>query len=399
MKPEKKFRVSDLFVTLCFLAFLFGAMAVTVVREKAVYSYYENRKLATAPEYTAQADGDGSYVDQWERYLADHAALRNVLLKAKTGLDLALHRPAVNDIVISNGHFLPYMGYPTVDEDSILAQAEAMADNLAEIRDVTAECGGRFCYVAIPNQYVYSAQAYPRYMYREFRGNYLNVEYLSAALAERGVDFLDVGAELEALGHPEDYMSRVDHHYTMRGGFLTYQLLMEKLVELGGEDLTVLREEDVGFETLPNPYLGSRNGKLLGLAFGEEHIQLLRPKEEVPFTRTDSGVRRSSQVYSLPETDTVTVSYGVYMGGDLPQTTIETNREELPSILIYGDSYTNALECILYLSFDRMDSLDLRHYTEMSLTDYIRLTRPDYVVGVRDYGVLLELLGNGGKTE
>ena len=79
----------------------------------------------------------------------------------------------------------------------------------------------------------------------------------------------------------------------------------------------------------------------------------------------------------------------------MPQTTIDTSRKELPTILIYGESYTNALECILYLSFDRMDSLDLRHYRQMSLIDYIRVNKPDIVVGLRDYSVLLQVEDNG----
>lgn len=388
---KKKAHPSEFFVSLCFLAFLFTAMVVTLLEEKEMYSFFENRNLASWPVYKAGED----YIQQLERWAADHAAFREGLLREKTRLDLALRRPVVNDIVMSQGHFLPYLGYQKADWEEVSRQAEAAADKLAEIRDAVEDYGGRFCYAAVPNQYVYSAQAYPEYMDREFQTCRWNVELLSAALADRGVAFLDVGAEVEALGRPVEYMSRVDHHYTMEGAFLTYQILMDRLKDLTREELPVLGEEDVTFETLPNPYLGSRTRKLMGVVDGAEHLQLLWPREPVPFTRTDGGAERSSAVYNLPEEEEEYVTYEVYMGGDMPQTTIDTSRKELPTILIYGESYTNALECILYLSFDRMDSLDLRHYRQMSLIDYIRVNKPDIVVGLRDYSVLLQVEDNG----
>ena len=93
MKPKKTRRASDLFISFCFLAFLFVGMVATLLRNSEEYSFYENRMLATMPEYTPEGDGNGSYVNQLETYLSDHAALRNTLLKFKTRVDLALRRP------------------------------------------------------------------------------------------------------------------------------------------------------------------------------------------------------------------------------------------------------------------------------------------------------------------
>ena len=65
--------------------------------------------------------------------------------------------------------FLPYLGYPQVDREEAAAGAELMADNLVRIRDAAAEYGGQYCYVAVPNQYVYGAEAYPSYMDSRFQ--------------------------------------------------------------------------------------------------------------------------------------------------------------------------------------------------------------------------------------
>ena len=86
--------------------------------------------------------------------------------------------------------------------------------------------------------------------------------------------------------------------------------------------------------------------------------------------------------------------YSLYMGGDVGETVIETGRPDLPSILIYGDSFTNPVECLAYYSFDEMRSIDLRHYKDMTLA-----YQPDIVVGIRDYEALLSTDFNGSPFQ
>ena len=166
-----------------------------------------------------------------------------------------------------------------------------------------------------------------------------------------------------------------------------------------GEELTVLDEDSLTAETLSNPYLGSRGRKLFGLEDRGERLTIGLPRDPIPFTRTDNGRETASTVYALPATGTEEVLYSLYMGGDVGETVIETNRPDLPSILIYGDSFTNPVECLAYYSFDEMRSIDLRHYREMSLADYIRLHQPDIVVGIRDYEALLSADYNGSPFQ
>lgn len=395
----RRIKLSELFVSFCFLAFLFGAMAITVVREKGDYSFFENRGLAARPEYSAEADGDGSYINQWETYLSDHAALRNTLLRVKTRADLALHRPVVNETVIGDGILLPYLPAEQVDEESISAQAEAMADNLKGISSAVEAYGGYYCYVCVPCQYDYYPERYPAYLNNRTELTRLSLEKFSQAMEAREVDFLNLSAVFAQMGHPDAYSSRVDNHYSMEGAFAAYQMVLERVAERTELDIPVLREEDVILEELPNRYLGSRERKLLSQVNLGEHLYVLWPKEEIPFRRNNNGVEGAASVYAMSGSPEDVLTYNLYMGGDIPETVIDTGREELPSILIYGDSMTNAMECVMYLSFDKMYSLDLRHYREMSLTEYIDMVRPEVVICIRDPEALLDQRFNGGRPE
>ena len=57
------------------------------------------------------------------------------------------------------------------------------------------------------------------------------------------------------------------------------------------------------------------------------------------------------------------------------------------------------MECVLYLSFDKMYSLDMRHYEGMALTDYIQMVKPDVVLCIRDTYTLLDPSDNGGMAD
>lgn len=399
MKPKKTRRASDLFISFCFLAFLFVGMAATLLRNSEEYSFFENRMLAAMPKYTPEGDGNGSYVNQLETYLSDHAALRNTLLKFKARADLALRRPVVNDVVVGDGILLPYLPAEQTDEADIAEQAVFMADNLKGISDLVSSCGGHYFYVHVPCQYACYPDRYPWFLNNREQISQLSVDCLTRELAARGVNFVDVSIDYWAEGRPEKFGSIGDDHYSMYGAFFAYQRVLEQVVERTGLDIPILRDEDVNIQPLANPYLGSRERKLLGLIDLEEPLYVLHPWEWVPFTRIDGGEESRSSVYALPYNPWDQLTYNLYMGGDLTESFIDTHRPELPSVLIYGDSFTNAMECVLYLSFDKMYSLDMRHYEGMSLTDYIQMVKPDVVLCVRDTYTLLDPSDNGGVAD
>lgn len=391
-------RTSELFLIACFLGFLAAGLLFTVNRKPEVVSFFENRALAGFPAYSDEEIGNGSYVTKLENYLDDHAALRTTLLRLKVHSDLLLNRPVVNGIVITPKCLLPLRSPEVVDENLIAAQAEAMADNLKRINDTVAEYGGYYCYVGVPCQYSYFEDDYPWYLENRSEYSRLSVSLLSQALEERGVAFLDVRAAFEVQGHPEEYGSLVDNHYTLKGAFAAYRLIMEKVASETGLSFPILDWQDMRFEALPNDYLGARERRLLNIVTREEQLTVAYPIQEIPFTRTDLGSEVPPFIYAMPNTDTELLLYTLYMGGDKPNTVIDTGRDELPSILIYGDSFSNAVECVAYLSFNEMHSLDLRYYHGMVLEDYIRMVQPEVVICIRDFEALLTPSGNGGAT-
>ena len=365
--------------------------------EKEGQLVFENRLMEARPALTGESLAGGSYFSSLERFLCDRAAGRTTLLKLKTKVELeVLHRPVVNGVVAGAETLLAYQEYEAVDRETMAAQADEMARRLEELQTVVESYGGTFLYVAVPAHYAYCEDKYPAWLNSRADYTKTELELFGAAMEERRVNWLDMGEVWEAEGHPPEYMSAVDHHYTWAGAWSTYQAVMARLNDARLEPLRVWGEEDVEVRELPNPFLGSRSRKLCGQWAGDESFRYGVLREELPVTRFDWGNDTPSLAgwITQPANDWESVFYG-YMCGDISETVLQTDRPELPDALMFGDSFTTPLETIWYASFDETRSLDLRYHTELSLLDYVEEYRPQVVVCVRDYEQMLNLYGNG----
>ena len=393
-------RICEWAMTLLFSGVLLVLMAATILLPKNRYSYYENRNLSAFPEITAESVLSGQVFDDLETLFCDYAAWRTPALKAVTWADLnVFHRPVVNDIVVTDDALLEQLyTMPDTADDIARKAADVAADNAA-LRDQIEAYGGHYCYIAVPCQYAYYEDEYPSYL--ENRSAYTAAELaaLNSAMDAQGITHVDMGPIFDSLGHLPAFSSKVDNHYGLRGAYETYRAAVQALNDAYGLALSFPEEgTDVTFSALPNPYMGSRTRKLLGLRGDNEKLLTAAFREDIPFTRLDNWQEVASAVYALPATEDEALTYGLYMGGDIAETCIRTDRPSLPTALIFGDSFTNAVESLAYYSFDEMRSVDLRHYKTQSISDYIAAYQPDVVICIRDYEALLSRSDNGGLS-
>lgn len=370
---------------LCLLAALLAVPAgTTLCSRKDTAAYYENRLLAEFPNLTAESLWTGTLGADLESWYSDHAPGRTTLLKADTAAQLSLlRRPAVNEVVIAGDVLLPLLSYEERAAEEYPALAAAAAEPFGKLSAYIRSRGGAFCYAGIPEQRVYFRDRYPGYLPRHETEAAVGDAAYAAAMEAAGVDFLDIGAVYDAQGHRSEYYSAVDHHYNYYGAYAAYRAILDHLAEAGW-DLPVLTEEDLEFRELPNPYIATRNRKLYNLWPNEERAVIGVQRDPVPFTRYDNGELSDKPLFVLPETDYLPATYNLYMGGDFAETVLETDRPDLPNALVFGDSFTNALETLLYASFNETRILDLRHYDGMTLRAYIDTYRPDIVLCVQN---------------
>ena len=372
-------------------AFLLGLMAFLLAVPAALLlwsrhetsAYYENRSLAAFPDITLEALWEGTLGSDLETWYSDHFPGRATLLKADTALQMdVLGRPIVNDMVVTESVLLPKLDFSEYTEEAYRWTVTDFAEDFGALNGYIASLGGQFLYVGFPEQRVYFEDLYPAYMNNHSAEAQAADRVFAEALAEKGVDFMDMRQVYEAAGNPAAYYSIVDHHYNYYGAYAAYRAIVEKL-SADGWELPVLTEEDVEFVELPNPYIGSRNRKLYNLWENADKAIVLSDVP-VPFTRYDNGALSEKPLFVYPAESYMPTTYNLYMGGDFAETVLETNRPELPDALIFGDSFSNALETLLYTAFDETHILDLRHYKEQNLKDYLADYPADIVICIQN---------------
>ncbi|MBE6573419.1 MAG: hypothetical protein E7652_03395 [Ruminococcaceae bacterium] len=366
------------------MAVLFAIPCATYLSEKETFSVFENRNLALKPELTRDSVMSGDYFDGAETYFKDHIVLRDTMLKNYTKLQIdVLKKPVVSDIIVSDEELLPYVALKN-GEHASNDEINASVAQLSALSDTVSSYGGEFFYIGVPGQITMFSELYPDYLSDIPSYNIETEKLFAAALEENGVNFI---AARDILNKENYFLT--DHHYDLTGGYKIYKAICD------AAGVEAVPESEFNYTTLPNTFYGSRSRKIYNLTPLEDKLTVVDPYTDIPFTRRDNGVDVPSSVINMPKGEDEIVSYTQYMGGDKAETVIRTNREELPNILIYGDSYTNAVECFAYLSFNEARYIDLRHYNATSLCEYVKMYQPDYVFCIRDDGQYVNLEGNG----
>ena len=373
----KKF--GEIAVVVAFVLCIFAVPVLTHLEKPETYSIYENRNLATKPKLTKLDLFSGKYFKDWDTYLSDHLAGREYLLTGYVELQMSvLKKPVISDVVIAGDTLLPFLGYTRYDTNKQAAQIQAMSEELAGLDAHIRENGGKFLYVGIPEQHSALRDRYAWYFDNDAVKLDAGERGFFTALDEKGVPYLNMRSEFG--DQITQYYSKIDHHYTYQGAYFTYQRILEALFEQGIQ----LEAAKVHMKALPNPFYGSRNRKLYNQFPTDERLVIGEPETAVPFTRMDNGKSVQSIVYAYSQDSAQPVTYTAYMGGDVAETVIDTNRPELPNVLIFGDSFTNPMETLFYLNCNQLRSIDLRHYTEKTLYAYIEEYKPDIVLCLRD---------------
>ena len=356
-----------------FCGVLFLVPILTLTKEPAATSYYENRTLAVFPPFSTQELMDGEYFPKVETYINDHLVWRDRLLKLNIQKEFSLRNPVINDVVVSGELLLPH--YSTARESYDKQAMAQELDILEKLNGYCAQNGIEFLYVGIPEQSTAFEDRYPPYLkHSSYKDDSLRTDFMQG-LTDRGIDHLEMAQYLSA--DYDRFYSKTDHHYNLYGAYETYLRIMSYI---NGNYFPAPVTEDLKITPVDTAFLGSRNRKLFGLFESDDRLYTGTLADPIPFERYDNGKPVAATVYSESNRNV----YAYYMGGDMAETIIRTNRPELPDVLIVGDSFTNALEAILYTSFDEMRSLDFRYYTEKSIYEYLADYQPDVILYVRD---------------
>lgn len=383
-KTKKLKKISNYNLSILFIIIIFSVPILTKIKPHTDISSFENRVLATPPVLNKETLFSGEYFNSWEEYLSDHIVGRNTWLKTYTYFNMdILKKKEINNMVIGDDStLLPFFPYPIqYDSKTHRLDIEKMVGEIKKLNNYIESYGGKFCFVGVPTQHSYYRERYPDYFdnNEEYFSN--SEKIMFSLLKESNISYINMNKEFKNM---DDCYFKTDHHYSFKGSFKTYEEIINKIkYDLGLNISKALDKGDMDIVTLDKPILGSRNRQLYYLYPTDEKVKIAYHKEKIDYEKMDNKVE-SPKFYYIDDNTNKRPSYGVFMGGDMAETVIKTNRPKLPNALIFGDSFTNAVEPLLYYHFNETRILDLRYYEDMSLYKYIEEYKPDIVIMIRD---------------
>lgn len=374
---------STVVLIIFFLLILIFVPVMTFAQKGEEFSVFENRALEEIPQFDREQFLSGGYFSRWDTYLSDHLYLRDEMLTLYTKVNMnLLGKTMVNDVIVQDDLLLPYNRRYSISYETYRANIENTAQVIGRVSDYVSEMGGAFLFVGIPEQGSIFRNQHPA-------GSYNLDAYLTYIertmfdfLDEYQVPYLNMTAEFQKEDDYGRYYSTIDHHYNYFGALKTYHSIMEYLNSEAGMDLKTYGENDLIIEPYDGVFHGSRSIKLYNQYKSDEKLYVGHPVVNVPFTRVDNDKTEYDTLFHKPFYTGDYVFYTLYMGGDVGKTVISTDRPELPTVLMWGDSFTNALETLMYLSFDKAVYLDFRHNRTRDIYSYLDEYEPDVVIYV-----------------
>ena len=263
------------------------------------------------------------------------------------------------------------------------------------LKEVSEHYGAHFLYCAAPGKELYETLPLNAENFcAENYGSFLTL------LEESGIPVLDCSSAFREKGlSASDLFYKTDHHWQIRTGFHAASAICEELSRRYGFSYDPFYA-DLGNYTVtvyPDWFLGSK-GKKTGAFFtsgGPDDFELITPafptqfQEEQPFrNEVREGRFEDTLLYMKNmEKDFYKVNtYATYSGGDF-RLQIMKNRlnPEGRTILMIRDSFACAAAPFLALYTSELHLCDMRNFSsfvgdKINAEDYIRETRPDYVV-------------------
>ena len=343
-----------------FILSLFLVLIVNLLLPDKEQSEEENRVLETLPAPSLTSVLNGDFMEQWESYMSDQFAGRNLWRSLKVGLDRLGGSRMENGVYIGrDGQLLEDIAVP--DNELFTANINAVKSFANTYSDIPATV------MLIPDAACILSDSLPAFASVEDQRQMFS-------MVERGlgdsVKWVDAYSTLNKHKAEKLYY-KTDHHWTTQGAFYVFQ---EAAASLG-------IEEDVSDDYVSYTVTDSFNGVLAsksGVGLDEkEQIDIYVPTEgddDVVVNYVDEGKKRTS-LYDSSKLETRD-KYGVFFGGNTSVMDIRTVSTSHKRLLVVKDSFADCFIPFLTPYYREIVVVDPRYYsgTMKDIMDTYRIT-------------------------
>ncbi len=331
------------------------------------FSNSENRVLEKWPNFSLRTLQTGAFTEDYEQYVTDQFAIRDVWIGMKTDVDRVMGKKDSNGIYLgADGYLIQSFNSPQDEEVAERVEAIALFHQ--------ATPGIRKYIMLVPTAASLLHHKLPAYApVDDERAVLIRIRAMLERL-QPDIRFVDVFPALYAK-REESIVYTTDHHWTTSGAYYAYQVLCEQMGIVPND------ESAFHIRQVTDAFYGSIYSKSGFRHLQPDRINLYVPKEErqLKVEYVDEG-RITDTLYELDNLDKKD-KYAVFLNGNHALIRITTEQPSGKKLLVVKDSYANSMIPFLTEHFTEIDVVDLRYYSD-SLTE---------LATVREYDDMLVL--------
>lgn len=370
-----------LFIT-AFLAIIFSVGIYSYFEPDRPTSTVENRTLAQRPIISKQTVTSGVFFKKFETYFSDQLYGRDEIIKAYTKEQLLLHRSIINNIVVAKDNWLLY-------NPSTQRMYKDIDQSLAKLQELSDETGVEIYFAATPYKMNILKNIYPSFINEQLGVE--NQKYFMSHLPSsvHGINMYQYFKDTYSQDQLETMYFKTDHHWNIDGAFAGYQKIINDI----SASSKLFKGKPLEKENLKlvcnnkSAFVGTLNLRL---------YSIIDTKDEKicyysPFFNPNKGKVVAKQIYGENLTNIKdiyaagftrdTVFYGHLFTWDLPEINFEyQNTGNDLHLLVLKDSYVNPIQPFLAQHFNKTSILDIRHYHEKTVAQYIKDNKIDIVL-------------------
>ncbi|QWI59091.1 hypothetical protein EXW57_04560 [Bacillus mycoides] len=369
-------KLGNIVLFIGFLTIIFSFGILSLLKTDRAVSPVENRPLAQKPALTKEVALNGSFFKDFETYTNDQLIGRDDLIKNYTLTQIKMGKSLINDIILTDDKWLLKNPAWTTKYNEIDQAMPAVNDLSQFLKEQNIE----FYFALPPSKTNALSFKLPSHIHTYAQEN-LNYFLNKLPADVKPIKLMEHFKKNYTNEEIQSMYFKTDHHWNMDGAFLGYQYIMNTIAQQSsiykGKEI---KTEDYTRTCAPNTHLvGSFNNQLYQLidATGEK-LCYYTPKGGFNFTSVAAKdvngtvYRTLDELYGV-EKQNDTTSYAGYYANDYPEIVIENNNAPNDvRALVLKDSFANAIVPHLAQSFKHTSILDLRHYHEKDVYQYIK---------------------------
>ena len=346
-------------VALLFVLFLAVIFALNLLTPDREFSPRENRWLQTSPALSAASLFSGEYTQKAETWFSDQFVWRDRWISLKARMELLLGKKENNGVFLCRDQRL-LETFDAPAPDVLIRQIDA-------VNTFTDNAGIPVTLALIPSAGEIYADLLPYGAAAASQTDTIRDVYAAARC--------DTAALLPLLmEHRDEYIYyRTDHHWTTLGAYYAYQALSGALGYtanvIGSYQPRTVSEDFLGTEYSSSGFFWVASDRMETYVDDPGGLQIEKYETESPAV----GSLYDEEMLQTKD------KYRFYLGGNTPRAVIRTGNEELPSLLIIRDSYTDSLLPFLLAHYSEIHLLDLRYYLD-SVREYVAENSIDSVL-------------------